>query len=137
MCGREISIYTGKYGVKSRASSSSSSRSCYNKFAPHKNEQWGEFSVQLARTMGGRLNDYVTTTALQLSENNNHGLGRILRPSKIKGEWEPDRQSEGRREGGRESGRLILWRSRGGLRVSDCVAESSKCSALKFILFMG
>lgn len=55
--------------------------------------------MQLARTTGGRLNDYVTTTALQLSENNNHGLGRILRPSKIKGEWEPDRQREGGRVG--------------------------------------
>lgn len=51
--------------------------------------------MQLARTTGGRLNDYVTTTPLQLSENNNHGLGRILRPSKIKGEWEPDRLREG------------------------------------------
>lgn len=61
--------------------------------------------MQLARTTGGRLNDYVTTTALQLSENNNHGLGRILRPSKIKGEWEPDRQ----REGGREGGRVGAW----------------------------
>lgn len=69
--------------VQRRASSSHSS---YNKFAPHKNEQWMDFSVQLARTTGGRLNDYVTTTLLQLSENNNQGLGRILRPSKIKGE---------------------------------------------------
>lgn len=65
--------------VRRRASSSHSS---YNKFAPHKNEQWMDFSVQLARTTGGRLNDYVTTTPLQLSENNNHGLGRILRRSK-------------------------------------------------------
>lgn len=51
--------------------------------------------MQLARTTGGRLNDYVTTTPLQLSENNNHGLGRILRPSKIKGEWERDRLRKG------------------------------------------
>lgn len=71
-----------------------SSHSSYNKFSPHKNEQWIDFRVQLARTTGGRLNDYVTTTPLQLSENNNHGLGRILRPSKIKGEWERDRQKE-------------------------------------------
>lgn len=51
--------------------------------------------MQLARTTGGRLNDYVTTTPLQLSENNNHGLGRILWPSKIKGEWERDRLRKG------------------------------------------
>lgn len=73
----------------------SSSHSSYNKFAPHKNEQWIDFSTQLARTMGGRLNDYVTTTPFQLRENNNQGLGRILRPTKIKGEWEWDRQREG------------------------------------------
>lgn len=124
-CGG-VSIYTGKYGVKSRASSS---RSCYNKFAPHKNEQWGEFSVQLARTTGGRLNDYVTTTALQLSENNNHGLGRILRPSKIKGEWEPDRQREGGREGEWETDFMEITRGATCLWLC-CRVEQVLCSEI-------
>lgn len=41
--------------------------------------------MHLARTTGGRLNDYVTTTPLLLSENNNQALGRIVQPSEIKG----------------------------------------------------
>lgn len=78
--------------MERRASGSPSS---YNKFTPHKNEQWIDFSVQLARTTGGRLNDYVTTTPLLLSENNNQGLGRILQPREIRGEWEQEGEREG------------------------------------------
>lgn len=74
--------------------------------------------MQLARTTGGRLNDYVTTTPLQLSENNNHGLGRILRPSKIKGEWERHRLRE--REWETDFMEIIR-----GCVVYDCAAESS------------
>lgn len=79
----EIFLFIHKYSVKHMQAGSS-----YNKFAPHKNEQWVDFSMQLARTTGGRLNDYVTTTALRLSENNNQAGGGILQLSEIKGEWE-------------------------------------------------
>lgn len=48
------------------------------------NEQRVYF-LQLARTTERRLNDDVRTTQRQLSINNNHGLGRTLRPSKITG----------------------------------------------------
>ena len=99
----------------------SSSHSSYSKFAPHKNEQWIDFSVQPARTTGGRLNDYVTTTPFQLSENNNQGLGRILRPSKIKGEWERDRQREGEWEG--DFMEIIRGCKHVWLFVSNCAAE--------------
>ena len=59
-----------------------------------KNERWVDFSVQPARTTGGRLNDYVTSRS-GIPKNNNHRLGRILWPSKIKGEWERDRLGGG------------------------------------------
>lgn len=49
------------------------------------NEQRVYFSLQLARTTERRLNDDVRTTPRQLSINNNRGLGRTLRPSKITG----------------------------------------------------
>lgn len=48
-------------------------------------------ALQLARTTEGRLNDYVTTTPLRLSVNNNHGRDRTSGLAKIKGEWERDR----------------------------------------------
>lgn len=99
MC--HLALLQGRYPstlVNAACRRASSSRSSYNKFTPHKNEQWIDFSMQLARTTGGRLNDYVPTTPPWLSENNNQGLGRILRPSKIKGEWESDRQREGELE---------------------------------------
>lgn len=52
-------------------------------------------ALQLARTTEGRLNDYVTTTLLRLSVNNNHGRDRTSGLAKIKGEWEQDRLREG------------------------------------------
>lgn len=83
MQGRCPFTHTGKYSVKGKPAAFTVA-----KFAPHKHEQWVDFSMYLARTAGGRLNDYVTTTLLLLSENNNQALGRILQPSEIKGEWE-------------------------------------------------
>lgn len=44
--------------------------------------------MQPAKPTEGRLNDYVTTTLLQLYVNNNHSLVRTLHPTKIKEEWE-------------------------------------------------
>lgn len=49
-----------------------------------------DFSARLGRTAEGRLNDYVTTTPLRLSVNNNRSLGGISGPRKIKGEREAD-----------------------------------------------
>lgn len=59
-----------------------------------------DFTVKLARTTGGRLNEYVTTTLLQLSENNNQGRGRIFQLNKIK-RGVGARQTEGGRVGDR------------------------------------
>lgn len=123
----EISIQMGKYGIKKKKRWASSRRSGYNKFPPgkkkKKNERWVDFSVQPARTTGGRLNDYVTSRS-GISKNNNHRLGRILWPSKIKGEWERDRLGGGQ----------MLWRLSGAACLWLCCRVSRVGQlALEFI----
>lgn len=72
-----------------------------------------DFSVRLGRTAEGRLNDYVTTTPLRLSVNNNRSLGGISGPRKIKGEREADEEAE--------------WGSREFMEISSgCVSESKQ-----------
>lgn len=109
----------------------SSSRSSYNRFAPHKNEQWIDFSVQLARTTGGRLNDYFTTTPLQLLENNNQSLGRILWPIEIKGEWDQEKEREGGMEREREGGRQISCSLSRAASTFSCVSVTSLCCSVQ------
>lgn len=77
----------------------------------------------LARTTGGRLNDYVTTnTVSTLRKNNNQGIGRTLRPSEIK-EGVEARKTEGKRvgdwfHGDNQGGCKHAW-----LLISNCAAE--------------
>lgn len=71
-----------------------------------------DFRVRLGRTAEGRLNDYVTTTPLRLSVNNNRSLGGIPGPRKIKGEREADEERG--------------W-DRGFMAISSgCVSESEQ-----------
>lgn len=62
--------------------------------------------------------------AAPASKNNNHRLGRILWPGKIKGEWERDRL------GGR--GGLRFYGDRQGLHVFDCAAQSEQTQATSY-----